>query len=205
MIKAFISEMAENTYIIKEKNEAIIIDPGANALEIIEFITKEELVVKYILLTHGHFDHIFSLNDLMKKYDCDVYIHELERDFLFDPNLNASSLTYSKIVIGDKHRIKTFKENSVFPLKINDISVIHNPGHTRGSSSFRYKKSVFVGDLIFSDGVGRTDLPTGNQYDLEKSINKLLNKFGDNDIIYPGHGAYTTVLTMKNNCPYYIK
>jgi hydroxyacylglutathione hydrolase len=205
MVKALYNEFAENTYIIKEKKEAVIIDPGANIDEIKDFISESGLTVKFILLTHGHFDHIFSINEVIEEFQCDVYCHELERDFMFDPNLNLSSITYKRITVQDKSRVKTFKDGDVFKLQFADITVVHNPGHTRGSSSFAYKKVLFVGDTLFSDGVGRTDLPTGNQTVLESSINKLLHMFSDNTLLYPGHGSNTTVLTLKNTNPYYIK
>lgn len=205
MIKTIINEFAENTYVIKEKNEAVIIDPGANIDEIKAFIDENSLVVKYVLLTHGHFDHIFSINEVIESFDCDVYCHESERDFMFDPNLNLSSMTYKKITVKNKSKVKTYKDEDEFELQFNNVKVIHNPGHTRGSSSFQYKKSVFVGDTLFKDGVGRTDLPTGSQSALERSINKLLNKFSANTILYPGHGPHTTVLSVKNTCPYYKK
>lgn len=203
MIKALINDFAENTYIIKEKNEAVIIDPGAKIDDIKEFVESEEVEVKYILLTHGHVDHIFSVNECIDYFNCDVYIHEKERDFLFDPNLNLSSMSYKRITVKNKNKVKTFTEETSFELPYNNIDVTHNPGHTRGSSSFTYKNFVFSGDTLFKDGVGRTDLPTGSSVDLEKSINKMLNKFKDNMVVYPGHGAHTTVLTLKNTNPYY--
>ena len=198
MIKALINEFAENTYIISEKKKAIIIDPGANIDEIKEYVNNEGLEVQYILLTHGHFDHIFNLNECIEEFNCDCYIHEKERDFLFDPNLNLSSITYKRITVGNKQRVKTFTEESVFELPYQKITVTHNPGHTRGSSSFFYKHYLFSGDTLFKNGVGRTDLPTGNSTDLDKSIKKILGKFKDNCVVYPGHGAYTTILTLKN-------
>ena len=205
MVKALINEFAENTYIIKEKKEAVIIDPGAHIKDIKEFIDQEELTVKFVLLTHGHFDHIFSINEVIEEYDCDVYIHENERDFLFDPNLNLSTMGYKKISVKNKPKVKTFKDEDVFELQYNNIEITHTPGHTRGSSCIKYNKVLFAGDTIFKNGVGRTDLPTGNQTALENSINKLLNKYSDNTIVYPGHGDKTTVITLKNTCPYYKK
>ena len=205
MVKAIINKFAENTYIIVEKKEAIIIDPGASISEIKDYLTSNELTLKYVLLTHGHVDHIICVNDLIEEYNIDVYLHELERDFLFDPNLNLSGIMYEKIVVKQKNNVKTFTESTTFDIGEHNIEVLHLPGHTRGCSSFKYKNFVFVGDTIFGDGVGRTDLPTGSNTALEISINKLLNSYKDNTILYPGHGKHTTVLTQKNNCPYYHK
>jgi glyoxylase-like metal-dependent hydrolase (beta-lactamase superfamily II) len=205
MIKALINEFAENTYIIKEKNEAVIIDPGAKIDEIEAFIKEEELEVKYVLLTHGHYDHIYTLNECLETFDCDVYVHEKARDFLFDPNLNLSSLSLHKINVKDKSKVKTFTENDTLKIKDQDIIINHNPGHTRGCCSYKYKHFIFSGDLIFQNGVGRTDLPTGSQTELEESINAFLHRFDDNNLVYPGHGGRSTILTFKNTNPYYKK
>ena len=152
MIKALINQFAENTYIIKDGKEAVIIDPGAPIDMIKEFIEEQQIVVKAVLLTHGHIDHILSLNHVLDEYkDVFAYIHEKERDFLFDPNLNLSSTTYNRLVLNDKSRVKTFKDGEVFKLKYQDIEITHNPGHTRGSSSFKYKNSLFCGDTIFDN------------------------------------------------------
>ena len=205
MVKAFINEFAENTYLLIEKQEAIIIDPGASFKEIKSYLEENEITLKLILLTHGHVDHIISVNDLINEYGIDVYINAEERDFMFDPNLNLSSQMFKKIKIEQKANVKTFTEHDTFNIGEETISILHLPGHTRGCSSFKYKNRVYVGDTIFSDGVGRTDLPTGSSVQLEQSINKLLNTYSDNTLLYPGHGKHTTVLTQKNRCPYYHK
>lgn len=205
MVKALLNEFAENTYLLIEKKDVVIIDPGASFKDIKSYIEENELTLKYVLLTHGHVDHIISLNDILEEYQVNVYINKDERDFLFDPNLNLSSTMFKKIKIEKKDLVKTFSEGDTFTVGEETISTLHLPGHTRGCSSFKYKNRVFVGDTIFSDGVGRTDLPTGSSVQLEQSINKLLNNFSDNTLLYPGHGKHTTVLTQKNRCPYYHK
>lgn len=205
MVKAIINEFAENTYLLIEKKEVIIIDPGASFKEIKSYLEDNELTLKQVLLTHGHVDHIISVNDIIAEYDVDVYINEEERDFLFDPNLNLSAQMFKKIKIEQKKNVKTFTEADTFNIGEETISILHLPGHTRGCSSFKYKNKVFVGDTIFSNDVGRTDLPTGSEVQLEQSINKLLNSYSDNTLLYPGHGKHTTVLTEKNRCPFYHK
>ena len=93
MVKIILNDFTENTYIINEKTDAFIIDPGTNFKGIKEYINESKFNVLGILLTHGHFDHITAVNRLVKEYNCDVHIYEKERDFLFDPNLNLSGLT----------------------------------------------------------------------------------------------------------------
>ena len=205
MLKTFISEFTENTYVITEKKETIIIDPGVKINELEDYVLENDLSVKAILLTHGHVDHIFTINECVDAFDCPVYIHENERDFLFDPNLNLSSTIYKKIVLQDKSKVITYKDNDIIKMPYNDIKVFYSPGHTRGSSCFSYKHFLFSGDTIFSNGVGRTDLPTGSNAKLTDSINRMLHHYKDNTVIYPGHGTFTTVATQKTLCPLYHK
>lgn len=197
MVKTFINQFSENTYVIVEKKQAVIIDPGAKFDILDAFIKENDLTVKYIILTHGHFDHIFSVNECLEAFECDCYIHENERDFLFDPNLNLSSTTYKRISVKRKSFIKTYKDSDTFELPYNNIEITHTPGHTRGSSCLSYKHFLFSGDTIFSNAVGRTDLPTGNTQTLTKSIRKIFDKFKNNTVVYPGHGTHSTILTLK--------
>ncbi|MCF7926069.1 MAG: MBL fold metallo-hydrolase [Candidatus Izimaplasma sp.] len=199
MIKRLTNNYTENTYIVAEGKHCYIIDPGAELEEITSILETKELTLKAVLLTHGHFDHILTLNDVLEVYDVPVYLHEDERDFLFDPNLNLSSTIYNKITVQKKNRIKTFKEGDTFNLKRNTLKVLHTPGHTRGSVGFRFNRYYFSGDTLFKNTVGRTDLPTSNKGDLEKSLKKITSKLSNNTLVYPGHGTHTTVLTEKQD------
>lgn len=202
MIKAMINDFTENTYIINEKKDAFIIDPGINFEEIKAYITEKDLNVLGILITHGHFDHIFTVNELVEEYNVNVYIHELERDFLFDPNLNLSSMTYKKFVMKKKQNAVTFSKGHTFKLGHEIINVIETPGHSRGGVCYQYKRVVFSGDTLFKGSVGRTDLPTSNRADLERSVNILATTLKDNTIVYPGHGPFTTILNEKYENPF---
>lgn len=202
MIKEILNEFTENCYIVNEKEEAYVIDPGTNYNDIKEYIIQNNLVIKGVLLTHGHFDHVFALNQFLEDFDVDVYIHELERDFLFDPNLNLSSSTYSKFVLNKKSNVKTYQDKDIFKLKYNDIKVIHTPGHTRGSSCFAYKNFCFSGDTLFKGTIGRYDLPTSSKADITRSLKKLVKLLKDNTIIYPGHGQFTTMINEKYDNEY---
>jgi len=202
MVKAFINDFAENTYIINKNKDAFVIDPGSNFKELEEYIKTKELNINGILLTHGHFDHIVSLNDFVETYKCKVYIHEKERDFLFDPNLNLSGTTYQKMVVKNKECIETFDETFKLKLGYDNITVLHTPGHTRGSVCYKYKGYLFSGDTLFKGTVGRTDLPTSSKGDLHQSLKKIVSKCSDNTIIYPGHGHFSTLLNEKYENPF---
>jgi glyoxylase-like metal-dependent hydrolase (beta-lactamase superfamily II) len=202
MIKAIVNDFTENTYIINEKAEAYIIDPGTNYLEIKEYIDKKNFQVVGILLTHGHFDHIVAVNSIVKEYNTKIFVHEKERDFLFDPNLNLSGLTYERFIIKNKSAVITFKENDKLKLGNEPIRIIETPGHTRGSVCFKYKNYLFSGDTLFKGTIGRTDLPTSNTLDIQKSLRKIIRICRDNTIVYPGHGHFTTILNEKYENPF---
>lgn len=205
MVKVISNEFAENTYIINKNKDSYVIDPGTNYDEVKQYLQDNELEVKGILLTHGHFDHIYAVDNVVDDFDCDILIHEKERDFLFDPNLNLSGTTYKRFTITNKHKVKTFQEGEVIKLGYDDIQILHTPGHTRGSVSFKYKRFLFSGDTLFKGTVGRTDLPTSSRVEMERSLQKILKECNDNTIVYPGHGHFTTILNEKYENPYIKK
>lgn len=138
----------------------------------------------------------------MSKYGVTVYIHEKERDFLFDPNLNLSSMTYKRFVLTNKEIVKTISGKDIFKLGYETIKVVETPGHTRGGVSYNYKNFLFSGDTLFKGSIGRYDLPTSNKAQLTRSVNMMVSKFRDNTIVYPGHGHFTTILNEKLDNPY---
>ncbi len=202
MIKTIVNEFDENTYIFNEKHEVYVIDPGSNYQGIKEYIDKANFQVLGILLTHGHFDHIISLNQLLKYYNTKVYIHKSESDFLFDSNLNLSMMTPTKFIINDKSKVIEITEKTEFKLGRETIKVIHTPGHSRGSVCYKYKKAIFTGDTLFKGSIGRTDLPSSSRSNIEKSVKKIITICKDNTTVYPGHGQFTTILNEKRENPY---
>ena len=204
MVKAIINEYTENTYIINEKQDAFIIDPGAHFKEIKAYIEDQNLNVKGVLLTHGHFDHLYTLNKVVAAYDCPVYIYEKERDFLFDPNLNLSNTLNRPITLQDKQKVQTLVETDILELGNETIRVLHTPGHTRGSICYKYKRFLFTGDTLFKGTIGRSDLPTSNKSDLQNSLIKIMQKNRDNTLVYPGHGPFTTIVNERMENPYIL-
>ncbi len=199
MVKAIINEYTENTYILNEKLEAYIIDPGAHFKEIDAYIKENNYIVKGILLTHGHFDHLYTLNETQNAYNCPVYIYHNERDFLFDPTLNLSSTLNSPIIFNNKDMVITLDESSKLPIGREEITLLHTPGHTRGGVCYKYKRFLFTGDTLFKGTIGRSDLPTSNKRQLMDSLKNIVKKFRDNTIVYPGHGSFTTILNEKHD------
>lgn len=184
-----------NSYIISNEADCVIVDPGLNYSDAANMI-KSKYNVKAILITHGHMDHI----DGIKYFDVPVYIHELDKDFLFDASLSLYNMfrlnsPYKK---GDLNII-TVKDNDEFELIGYKFKVIHTPGHTRGSVCYSYNDKLLSGDTLFNMSAGRTDFPTGNPKDMRQSLNKIINKFNDNTDVYPGHESKTTIKNERKN------
>lgn len=184
-----------NTYLLIFDSEALIIDPTIGLEKYIDEINKYK--IKGILLTHGHIDHIASINI----FDCPVYIYEDEANKLYDNDLNLANMFNFDFCCNNQD-IRLLKNNEILDFDFIKIKVIHTPGHTNGSVSFLVNDVIFSGDTLFQMSVGRTDFPTGNSLELRKSIALLINSFDNTTIIYPGHGEATTIELEKNN-PFY--
>ena len=187
-----------NSYVISNGTDCVVVDPGLNYNEAANMI-KSKYNVKAILITHGHMDHI----DGIKYFDVPVYIHELDKDFLFDASLSLYNMfrlptPYKK---GDLNII-TVKDNDEFELIGYKFKVTHTPGHTRGSVCYSYGNKLLSGDTLFSMSAGRTDFPTGNPKDMRNSLNKIINNFNDNTDVYPGHENKTTIKNERKNNPF---
>lgn len=165
-----VGELETNCYLLVSENELGIIDPGGEAGEILEEIKKMEAKPKYIIATHCHPDHILGSQELRRKTGAEILIHEAEKDFL-DFGVDRFLKDGDKIKIGD-----------------NTLKVLHTPGHTKGSICLWGENCIFTGDTLFERGFGRTDLPSGSQKEMEKSLEKLSKILRRGMTVCPGHG-----------------
>lgn len=185
----------QNTYVIMQKNSAIIIDAGASVESVFEAVGKRK--IEAVFITHCHLDHICYIEDYGKQFHCPIYINKQGESFLTDPNLNASQCfkmprTYSV------DNLCVMQENQKFTFGDINLTAIYTPGHTADGTCFLVEdescvgleKVLFTGDTIFANGVGRVDLATGSEEQLRNSIYKILSL--DFNEIYPGHGEKTT-------------
>lgn len=193
--------LGSNTYIIWDdiSLEGVIVDAG-NKLEIIkDIIDEENIKVKYIILTHAHFDHIHFLNEYKASFGANIVIHEADDVMLTNPRLNASTLfgsarTYANADI-------TVKDADSLFIGDVEMKMISTPGHTPGGMCILIEKMLFSGDTLFYSGFGRTDLGAGDVHDMAMSIEKLYKLDGNIDV-YPGHGTKTTIERERNMNPF---
>ena len=183
---------AANCYLIQVGGEYAVVDPTAPFSEGICQGT-----VRYILLTHAHFDHILEVDSWVKS-GAEVIILADERDALSDPMRNCYKL-YNGSDDGYFGDARAVNDNDSLPLGDSEIRVIACPGHTAGSAAYLIDGRAFVGDTVFEGGgFGRYDLPTGNFVMLRESIRRIIS-LPDDTILYPGHGGTTSVKQYKQD------
>lgn len=192
--------LASNCYILGDKNEGIIIDPGANRGDILEMVKRTGFKIKYIILTHSHIDHIISVDEIRYKLNAKVLIHEAEGEFLSDPMKNGSVLFGVRETFSPADVL--LKDGDVVNLEGLKLKIIHTPGHTPGGICIKVDDNLFTGDTLFNMSIGRTDLGDGDYDDLINSIKNKIMVLNDKIVVYPGHGTATTIGYERKHNPF---
>ncbi len=175
-----------NMYLISSRDEWAVIDPSVEYARALSEHPDMSGKLRYVLLTHGHFDHILKINSWADSAT-EVIVGDGDAPLLSDPHLNCY-LGFLGVNDGYFGAYRTVSDNETLRLGEDIIRVISTPGHTPGGVSYRIADNIFVGDTIFSGGgYGRCDLPLGDEDVLEKSIIRLITHEADG-MVYPGHG-----------------
>ena len=193
-----------NTYLaVDEKtNEGFIVDPGGYNKVLTKEVRDNDVNIKYIILTHGHSDHICGVNEHKAEFpDAKIVAYKDEEAMLENPNLNQSPgfgvpySTKADILVSDGDE-----------LKVGDVTLkfIHTPGHTEGGMCIYVKeaKALFSGDTLFRQSIGRTDFPGGSYKEIMDSIRKKLFLLPDDTTVFPGHMGTTSIGFEKENNPF---
>ena len=167
---------------LEGREDCLVIDPGAEADRIREALNGRRIAA--ILLTHGHFDHIGAVGELMDP-GVRLFIHALDAPLLSDPSLNAS-LELANVPVTAPEATDRVQEGMTLSLAGLSVQVLHTPGHTRGSVCYRIEEELFTGDTLFEHGWGRTDLPGGDEHALFASLRRLI-PLAQTIPIHPGH------------------
>lgn len=190
-----------NCYIIGDKNtkDCAIIDPGGNSKGILSECKDNNLNVKYIILTHGHGDHIAGVYDIKEATGAKILMNK-EDEYL----TKGATLSITPIL----RNIRLFeideyiKDGDIIKVGDIEIEVLETPGHTPGSVSLKINNIILTGDALFKGSVGRTDFEKASHEQLIKSIKEKIMIYNDDTIIYPGHGPSTTIGEEKRYNPF---
>ncbi len=188
-----------HTYLVWRFAQCVLIDPSHDLEKIQEKLVDKTLIA--VILTHAHSDHVH----LIGYFDCPIYIHQDDAQLLFEDQYNGYTQGLKRpykrkdldlIITDGSDKIKLGEKN---------IILYHTPGHTKGGLSVFYDDMIFTGDTLFKGDVGRHDLYSGNLFELKKSILYIIDHFGSDTKVYPGHDEPSTIRSERKNNPYYLK
>lgn len=203
MIKSIsVGIMPTNCYVVydEKEKEAIIVDLGYESEDVVKFVKENDLVVKYIYLTHCHFDHIMGAKWIKEQLDVPIACLDKEEENCKDENVTmGKALLFKPITVTPD---KIFFENDEIQVGNLSFKVIHTPGHTSGSSCLYGEGILISGDTLFAGTYGRCDLPTGNVQEIIKSVKLKLLELPSDTVVYPGHGEITTISNEKQSEEY---
>ncbi len=183
---------ANNYLVADEKSkEAVLIDCSEHVQKILDDVKELGLKVKYILLTHGHFDHVMGINSMKKELGAEVLINQKDEKQI---EMTQTILkTFGIFVEKNPEYDKYIDKNTELKIGEIPIKIFETPGHTEGGLCYLIEGKLFSGDTLFRNYVGRTDLPGGNYAKLENSIKNVLYKLPDETEVFPGHNEMTTI------------
>ena len=184
----------------EETLEAAVIDPGDEADRILQALAESSLTVKYIINTHGHFDHVGANKGLYEATGAPILIHPLDAPMLNQLSNSAAAWGLSADNSPDPDRELNDGDKITFGNIV--LTVIHTPGHTPGGISLHAGNDVFVGDTLFAGSIGRTDFPGGSFETLKESIQQKLFALDDSVRVFTGHGPSTTIGEERRMNPF---
>ena len=202
--KAMLGYMGTNCYLVKDEKsgKALVVDPAVYDSDLIKMLQDGDVSkLEYILLTHGHFDHIMGAKLLSQNYGGKIVIHAIDEECFTD---GEKPLLNEMLVAGEPPERADFivNDGDILPFGDMQIKVIHTPGHTPGSVCYVLDDVILSGDTLFAGTVGRTDFPGGSMQQMKQSLKKLEALQGQYKV-FPGHNEATTLEFEKQNNIYF--
>jgi len=190
-----------NVYLIEDEatGKLAVIDPADHCDELIKQIDDKGGKLDYILLTHGHYDHIMGAAELCEKYHPTVCASRMELSVIKEPSYNLSKphgLTIAPFTVD-----RALEDGDTVKLGETELRFMLTPGHTMGSGCYIADDCIFSGDTLFCTSVGRTDFPTSSMSDMMQSVERLKNLDGNYNV-YPGHDMFTTLDRERKYNPF---
>ncbi|GAA2498023.1 MBL fold metallo-hydrolase [Winogradskya humida] len=196
--------------------QALIVDPGIGVIDQLdEVLAKHRLQPAAVLLTHGHFDHTFSVAPVCGARGITAYVHPADREMLADPmkgmGMSLDQMLGGRFTYTEPDDVAELTDGATMSLAGLEITVDHAPGHTGGSVIFRVPGSgtsweaeqiCLTGDVLFAGSIGRTDLPGGNTSVMMTSLREKILPLADDTVVLPGHGSETTIGRERAQNPY---
>lgn len=198
-----LGQVGTNCYLLINKGagECVLIDAADSPDIIDKMIEASGCRLAAVLLTHGHYDHILAAAEVAKRHNVPIYASCDEKELLSDTHMNLSAAYGIDVTLSAD---VWHKDNDVLKLAGLEIEALHTPGHTKGGSCYYIKQidTLFAGDTLFAESVGRTDFPTGSMSELVRSIKDKIMILPDNTRVFPGHGESTSVQYERKYNPY---
>jgi hydroxyacylglutathione hydrolase len=191
-----------NCYILCDEitRTAAIIDPGANCTGILAELKKVNCTAEYIILTHGHFDHTGAAKELIVATGAKLVAHQLEAEIIASATLSLHTMFTQKPYQSLVADILVAEGDSL-PLGSLELKFIHTPGHTQGGCCIICGDNIFCGDTVFKENIGRTDFPTSDSNEMNRSVKRIAKIEGEYNL-YPGHEEPTTLSYERKYNPY---
>jgi hydroxyacylglutathione hydrolase len=193
--------------------QCVVIDPGIGVVaELDEVIAEHRLHPVAVLLTHGHFDHTFSVLPVCQARGVPAYIHPADRRQLADPwsgvGLPAGTPLFGSLTFAEPDDVRELASSDKISIAGLDFAVTHAPGHSTGSVVFAMSGAdepiVFSGDVLFAGSIGRTDLPGGSMAQMQASLRDVILPMDDATVVHPGHGPSTTIARERAGNPFLV-
>jgi glyoxylase-like metal-dependent hydrolase (beta-lactamase superfamily II) len=191
--------------------QCVVIDPGIGVVpQLDEVLTEHRLAPVAVLLTHGHFDHTFSVLPVCEARDVPAYIHPADRGQLADPwsgvGMPKGTPLFGSLTFAEPDDVRELRDADKVAVAGLEFAVQHAPGHSAGSVVFgltgRDEAVLFSGDVLFAGSIGRTDLPGGSMADMQRSLRTVILPLDDETVVHPGHGPSTSIARERATNPF---